>query len=277
MWFVLSLGPTSQIMPHHIARADRFLYLPLVGLAVALALGIRPLGRFIQNRDRAVGVIAAGLASVLLLATRSARQVEIWRNSRSICDHCLSLNPRSPETLANLAWTLATCRDPALRDYDLALELAAKACRITGRKDARIVRKLALVYTSLASDLQSRGRFDEAIENYDKAIDADPKYDLPWFNQSLLLTTCPDTRLRQPDEAVHLAEQGCRLVDQPDAHRLAILAAAYAEADRFQEAVHTIQLAIQRARVEKDWAALEELEHLRDLYQNSNTSDSVCD
>ena len=30
-------------MPHHIDRADRFLYLPLVGLTVSLALGLRPL------------------------------------------------------------------------------------------------------------------------------------------------------------------------------------------------------------------------------------------
>ena len=43
-WFCLALGPTSHILPHHVPRADRFLYLPLVGLSLALAPGLAALG-----------------------------------------------------------------------------------------------------------------------------------------------------------------------------------------------------------------------------------------
>jgi tetratricopeptide (TPR) repeat protein len=127
----------------------------------------------------------------------------------------------------------------------------------------------------LANDLQARGRFEDAIEHYYKAIDADPQYDLPLFNQALLLATCPNTELRQPDEAVRLAELACEIVSQPDAHRLAILAAAYAEANRFDEAVRTIQRAIQLAEAQQNRTMAEELRRQRRLYENRTPFDSV--
>ena len=55
-WFGLALTPTSQILHHHIHRADRFLYLPLVGLAAAMGFGIRPLGRFLNHRGVALAL-----------------------------------------------------------------------------------------------------------------------------------------------------------------------------------------------------------------------------
>ena len=41
LWFGIALAPTAQVIPHHIARADRFLYLPLVGLSILLAGSLR--------------------------------------------------------------------------------------------------------------------------------------------------------------------------------------------------------------------------------------------
>ena len=43
LWFGLALAPVSQIMPHHVHRAERFLYLPLVGLAITVAMGLHGL------------------------------------------------------------------------------------------------------------------------------------------------------------------------------------------------------------------------------------------
>ena len=72
IWFGLALAPASQILNHHIPRADRFLYLPLAGLAISLAVGLRPLGS--RCKGLAAGAaIAAGATGLLLLSFLDSR------------------------------------------------------------------------------------------------------------------------------------------------------------------------------------------------------------
>ncbi len=302
VWFALALAPTLQIMPHHIARADRFLYLPLVGLAVAAAMGLRPLGNALRSRTARVGMISAGVLGLLLLSALSARQVRTWPDSYTLWEHCvrvapdnafahssladnlarrgqfrravlhyqtaLRIRPDHAETLGDFAWFLTTCDDPQWRDYGRAVRLADWACRLTGRKAPRILHKAAVVYCNSADHLAARGEFRRAIRHYHEAIALDPEYDMPLFNLALLLRICPDVGLRQPDEAVRLAERACRLTDHPDARRLAFLAAAYAEAGRFDEAVTTAKKGIRRAEAAGDPQTAAELRRHWKLYQN---------
>ena len=283
-WFLLALGPTAQIMPHHISRADRFLYLPLVGLAISLGMILRPSATAAKRPGAGLAVGLVGALALLSLGALSARQVRIWRDSVTLWTHCLTVEPMNPyghsaladnlvirgqfdeavghyqtalriapdhaDTLGDYAWALAACEDPRKRDFELALGLAERACRLTGWKEPRILRKYSVVHTNLGNELVARGRFERAADHYREAIAADPSFETPQFGLALLLTTCPDEQLRRPDEAVRHAERGCRLIEQPDAHRLTILAAAYAEAGKFDEAVNTIDRAIARAGTE---------------------------
>ncbi len=278
LWFGLSLGPTSQIIPHHMDRADRFLYLPLVGLAVAVAAGLRPLGSLLKGRMTMVAAAAAGVAGLLLPVILSAGHVRAWRNSltlwkncveldpynslanRSVGDHlsdmgmfdqaipyyerALWLDPTCDYTLNNYALRLATCRREELRDYDLAIRLAHRACELTEWKDPQRRHVLAMAYMNHATALKRERQFAEAIENYGLAMSADPDYEVPLFNLALLLATCPDPALRKPDEAVRLAEQACKLLGRTNSLQLSILAEVYANAGRFDEAATTAEKAV---------------------------------
>jgi tetratricopeptide (TPR) repeat protein len=304
VWFGLALGPTSQIMPHHIARADRFLYLPLVGLVVAVAMLLRPLGSALRGPLAVAGVAAVGALGLLLLELRSAGQIRTWRDSRaawenaveqdpndalahsSLADNlaeagrfdqailhyerAIRIDPRHAESLSDFAWFLATCENERLRDYDRALCLIERACECRERNDPRILRRLAIVHCSSADHLAApgRGEFARAIEHYRAALQADPEYDVALFNLALLLTTCSDEKLRRPEEAVELAERGCRLIEAPDAHRLLILAAAYAEAGRFAEAAATAEKAIPLAQAAGDWEMADDLQRRWDYYRS---------
>jgi spermidine synthase len=62
-----------------------------------------------------------------------------------------------------------------------------------------------------------------------------------------MLATAPDDSLRDRTEAVRLAEQACRLSGFKDARTVGTLAAAYAEAGRFGDAVSTAQKAVDLA------------------------------
>ena len=171
VWFGLALGPVCQIMPHHMPWADRFLYLPLVGLAIVVAMGLARLWSVWKGPPPVVRLTAAGLLALFLsgilvsFLVLTAVQVRTWRNSIAVWRNCLSVDRDNlvarrgladelartgeydeafshyrtalwmkaddPKTLSSFARVLATCDDKQRRDYDLALRLAECACELS--------------------------------------------------------------------------------------------------------------------------------------------------
>jgi len=118
----------------------------------------------------------------------------------------------------------------------------------------------ARAYRNMADALRRQGRFAESIETLSRAIkevpgDVEVSAELAW-----VLATAPQDELRDGERAVHLAQHLCREASGGTARLLDILAAAYAETGRFDEAVATAQRAVYLARVQKD----PELAHLID-------------
>ncbi len=313
LWFVIALLPAAQLIPHHIIRADRFLYLPLVGMALALA-AVLHLIRILEHRwtrSRAIAVrgALALVATLWLVALGEAanRQIRTWHDSITLWSNCLEgdpdnayahscladnlfqvgeyarafehygraidLRPDHADTLGDCGWALATCPDPRYRDFGLAVGLAERACQLTDWKAGRILRKLAIVRTNVAGALASQLAFSEAIQMYRLAIEADPDFDVPRFNLALLLITCPDKTLRSAEEAVLQAEQGARVTKDLNAQRLAIQGAAYAAAGRFENAVAVLDESIQRAQQGGDFDMIPELQQQRACYRERKPFD----
>ncbi len=305
-WFVLSLGPASQIIPHHTHRADRFLYLPLVGLAVAIAMLLRPLVAAVRHRLAVLGLAVLGLSVIFLLDAVTARQVQVWRSSITLWEHAIELTPGSslanqclgdalseagrfaeaipfyemalrihPEdrgTPNNYALRLAMCHQTDLRDYELAIALARKGCEIMQWEDPKLRRTLSIAYMNFATDLKQKSEFEQAIENYDKALAADPTYEVPMFNLALLLATCPEPAMQQREEAMRLADEACQLVADPSAVQLAIAARVYVHAGHIDEALELMHRAVRKSESEGDAEATAQLQmELRDL-QNDRSS-----
>ncbi len=271
LWFCLALAPTSQILPHHLQRADRFLYLPLAGLAVAAAMALASARHRLSSRAARIAVVAAGVGLLVLLEVFSTRQVHNWQNDATLWRHSIAVTPDNPRAhgylgdamqdldetaqaaesyrmslemgpenvgvLNNFAICLTSRRAPQLDDHRLAVELAERGWQITEGRDPDLAHTLARAHTSLANTYHVTGRYDLAVEHYELANKAHPQYDMSLFNLAELLSTCPNRSLRAPDRAVRLAEQGCLMVGSPDAHRLSILAVAYAEAGRIDAAI----------------------------------------
>jgi len=93
LWFAGMLVPVSGLVQVGMqARADRYTYLPLIGLAWALGLGVDHWART-PLRRRA----AAALATAILLALGVAAhaQVDTWRDSRSLYGRMRDLHPQA--------------------------------------------------------------------------------------------------------------------------------------------------------------------------------------
>jgi tetratricopeptide (TPR) repeat protein len=121
-----------------------------------------------------------------------------------------------------------------------------------GRTDQAIAEFLELLradpgdsaaHYHLALALSAQGKSNEALTHYRAALQARPDFPEALNNLAWLRATHPDSQLRDGREAVELAERACRLTEYKQAAMLGTLAAAYAEAGRFPEAVEAAEKA----------------------------------
>jgi tetratricopeptide (TPR) repeat protein len=100
---------------------------------------------------------------------------------------------------------------------------------------------------NLATALLCQGRVAEAVAQYRKTVEFKPDAVAARDNLAWVLATCPDASVRNGGAAIAQAEEANRLVGGNNPKILCTLAAAYAEAGRFPEAVATAQRALQLA------------------------------
>jgi len=111
---------------------------------------------------------------------------------------------------------------------------------------------------ALANLLYKAGDYSETANQFRAVLKSNPDLTEPLNNLAWLLATCPDANVRNGSESVKYAEHACAITDYKDARTLGTLAAAYAEAGRFPDAIKTAERAEQLAMAanEPELAAL---------------------
>jgi tetratricopeptide (TPR) repeat protein len=108
---------------------------------------------------------------------------------------------------------------------------------------------------------------DEAIPHFQTALQFQPNYAEAQNNLAWVLATAPRASLRNGHQAVELAQKANQLAEGKNLIFLRTLAAAYAEAGRFPEAVETAQLALQAAEAQSKSALADDIRSQLTLYQ----------
>jgi tetratricopeptide (TPR) repeat protein len=168
----------------------------------------------------------------------------------------LTVDPKSSETLVRLGQCYS-----ALGNVDAARETLQKAV------DANP--KDAYALAALAQIVSWQGDVVTAIELYERALKIAPDYPRAANNLAMIYATADDAQFRNSARAVELAEHACRLTGFKDPVSLDTLAAAYAEAGRFDDAMKTISAAIEIARSAGETKLVQYLELRRALYSAS--------
>ena len=104
----------------------------------------------------------------------------------------------------------------------------------------------------LAEILSQSGKARSAAHQYHKILAADPDLPEPLNNLAWLLATSADDTVRNGTEAVHLAEHACYLTGFKQMTMVSTLAAAYAEAGRFPEAIGCAELVMKSQAADGD-------------------------
>jgi hypothetical protein len=157
---LLPLLPVSNLVPIYRAAADRYLYLPLAGVACTLACLLDSAWVTARPQRRQV-VMLASLAVVVLLAVGCLARQRIWRSQLDLWADTHARNPGSINGASGLAGAL---REAGRADE--AIEIARRGVSLTSGKHGDAWLTLALAY-------DAAGRTAEADEAAAKAVELD--------------------------------------------------------------------------------------------------------
>ena len=99
----------------------------------------------------------------------------------------------------------------------------------------------ALAHHNLGKLLQQEGRVQEAVAHYQRALEIQPDFAAARGSLAWVFATSPQASLRDGGRAVELAQEAVRVSGDGNPMLMATLAAAYAEARRFPEAMETAE------------------------------------
>jgi Flp pilus assembly protein TadD len=159
-WFLGTLVPViGLIQVGDQSLADRYMYLPSLGLLIMIVWGLCEFTRSWRHQQMALAV--AGSAVTILCACLTVNQLGYWKNSETLFQHALDVTQDNYIAHNNLA---AAMEDRG--DYDDAINHLQEAVRIKPY-DAPAIFNLGLAYYSL-------GRYDDAIGQFQAALRLDP-------------------------------------------------------------------------------------------------------
>lgn len=168
-WFGLALLPYCGLLPFNNILAEHFLYIPSIGLFLAVVLLARKV-RWPRPR-----LAAASLAALLAAyAVIAARRSLVWQNPVKLYLSTIHNNPESYRAVNNLGAYLY--RKGALDEALFQFQRAVK-----------IKPDYAVALNSLGAVYQAQGKPQEAAVWYEKALQADPGYVLSRRNLADLL------------------------------------------------------------------------------------------
>jgi tetratricopeptide (TPR) repeat protein len=123
-------------------------------------------------------------------------------------------------------------------------------------------------HNNLGTALVQLGQVSEALAHFQKAMEINPLNVEAENNMALVLATFPETWVRNGTKAVELAEHADHLTGNANASVSATLAAAYAEAGQFPNAITTAKRALQLATDQGNTALADAIRAQIRLYQS---------
>ncbi|HXP34024.1 MAG TPA: tetratricopeptide repeat protein [Chthoniobacterales bacterium] len=277
-WYLVMLIPVIGIVQVGLqGHADRYTYLPQIGLDIALVWLIWDLTK--SWRQQKILLSAAAAIVLLTLSILSWKQTMHWRDTETLWRHTLTVTPDSDVAHAGLGGILFVRGqiEESIDHYESALRLRdgntaahfglGRALAAKQKTDAAIFhfqKALSIQpdYIGASNDLgvlfASKGEIKEAIAAWEQSLSFDPDNADATNNIAWVRATATDADLRDGRQALDLAQRALRTGGE-NAVVLRTLAAAQAENGQFAEAIATCQRGEELARRNGDRGMVENL------------------
>ena len=172
LWYAITLLPVIKIVQvGNDAMADRYHYLPSIGIAVMLAWGIPSL--FKNENTRKKILFPAATAFMIILSFLTWQQCSYWKNSTTLFSHALQVTKDNYLAHANLALALAE-----KENFNEAIDHFSEAIRIDSFNEIHYRINRGRAYTRLENH-------QLAIDDFNKVISLNPNYVEPYYYRGI--------------------------------------------------------------------------------------------
>jgi protein O-mannosyl-transferase len=228
-WYIGTLVPViGLIQVGDQAQADRYTYIPLIGLFIIAAWFFPELFKKWRYRNQALVLLAAGILLACFGSTRM--QVRHWQNSFTLSEHALNVTGNNAFVyhFRGNAYAAQGNYKQAIKDYDRAIQIKPGwAQPYTNRGSAyesmgnptqaiedydraiAIAPKAALTFYNRGNARIATGGYRQAIKDYDRAIEINPNYGLAYINRGNVYTAMgnPTQAVKDYDNAIAIDPQ----------------------------------------------------------------------
>jgi len=287
-WAGATMLPVWWMASRTGAVAERWLYLPLLGIAIGVcAAALRWLERSTRVRVSITTLAAAVGVIVAALLFGTVRRNGRLRNPAFLMVEALAQSPQSAAFHVQYGTMLARqgLNERALEEFRQAVALEPNAPQLHTRlaialgeagqiaeatphfrEALRLDPNNPKSHFDLAVALAQQRQYNEAIGYYRAALaTATPRPDAA-NNLAWLLATCPEAGLRNAAEALQWATLTVQWAGEEDIDALDTLAAAHAEAGNFDEAASLAQRAERLAARRSETARAADIRSRLKLY-----------
>jgi protein O-mannosyl-transferase len=167
LWYVITILPVIGIIPVGDPMADRYIYLPSIGISIIVVWGVLSLMKSEEVRRKIL--FPAGIAVLAILSFLTWQQCTYWRTGIELFSHAIQVTKDNYLAYNNLGVALFDEGkiEEAVNQYNKGISIKSNALILDNRGSA---------YGKL-------GRYDLAIEDFNKAIGLDPGDQTAHYNR----------------------------------------------------------------------------------------------
>ena len=216
-WFLISLVPVSGLVYLHQPVAERYLYVPMIGLTCCFSLFLTKI-----NLKRAIFII---IAVIVLLTNKSIAQNTVWKTEFGLWEYTVSRAPQNYNALANYAVVLSDSG----RHHD-SIGYFKKALALDNRAQS---------HYNLSNSYLRLGMREKAIEELRLSISLDPNFSEAHNNLGKLLAESGKNQEAAEEIKISLS------LNPYNAQAYNNLGATYNQMGNYEDAIRALTRAIE--------------------------------
>ena len=183
-WYLGMLVPViGLVQVGEQAHADRYTYLPQIGLYVTVAWTVGDLFLESAPRVRRALIGVAAVIAIVSLGVRAIVQASYWKNSETLWNHTLAVTGENDVAYNNLGFLFLRRGelDKAISEFQAALDIRSR------NTETHYSLGAALIQNNLGNAFARKQLWGEAINHLEEAVRLRPDYADAYFNLGSVL------------------------------------------------------------------------------------------